>query len=122
MEMVEKMKGHACFHNKICHRSQFQEKVVKINLGGCCSAVKSCLTLCNSVVYGEPSSPVLHYLPSLLRFMSNEWLMLCNHLIFCCPFLLRIKWSKTLESLSKFYSSEKKLELLDLCFKYNGES
>ena len=84
----EKMKGHDCFNNKICQRSQFQEKVMTINLESCCSAVKSCLTLCNSMVYGKPSSRVLHYLLSLLRFMSNEWLMLCNHLNFCCPLFL----------------------------------
>ena len=33
-----------------------------------------------------PGSSVLHYLPSLLKFMSIESVMLSNHLIFCCPF------------------------------------
>ena len=35
-----------------------------------------------------PGSSVLYYLRSLLKFMSIELVMLSNHLIFCCPFLL----------------------------------
>ena len=35
-----------------------------------------------------PSSSVLHYLRSLLRFMSVESMMLSNHLILCHPLLL----------------------------------
>ena len=32
--------------------------------------------------------PVLHYLQSLLKLMSNEFVMPPNHLILCCPLLL----------------------------------
>ena len=53
----EKMKGHDCFNNKICQRSQFQEKLVKINLECCCSAVKSCLTFCNSIGLQQAKLP-----------------------------------------------------------------
>ena len=53
---------------------------------------------CLSVTLGETcqfmavcccSVPVLHSLSwSLLKFMSIEVVMLSNHLILCCPFLL----------------------------------
>ena len=36
----------------------------------------------------SPVFPVLHYLQSLLKFMSVESVMLSNHLILCCPLLL----------------------------------
>ena len=58
-----------------------------------------------------PGFPVLHYLQSLLKFMSIELMMPSSHLILCCPLLLlpsifpsirvfsnesvlRIRWSK----------------------------
>ena len=58
-----------------------------------------------------PGSSVVHYLRSLLNFMSIELVMLSNHLILCCPLLflpsifpsirvfsselaLHIRWSK----------------------------
>ena len=34
-----------------------------------------------------PDSSVLHYLQSLLKFMSTELVMLSNHLILCRPLL-----------------------------------
>ena len=34
-----------------------------------------------------PGFPVLHYLQSLLRFMSIESMMPFSHLVLCCPFL-----------------------------------
>jgi len=46
------------------------------------------LTLCNPMEFSTPGSPVLHYLWSLLRFMSIESVMLSNFLILCCPLLL----------------------------------
>ena len=35
-----------------------------------------------------PGSSVLHCLLELVKFMSIDSVMLSNHLIFCCPFLL----------------------------------
>ena len=55
----------------------------------CCSVVKSCLTL--SVT---PSTTALQVSlsstisQSLLKFISIESVVLCNHLILCCPLLL----------------------------------
>ena len=54
----------------------------------CCSVAKSYVTLCNSMDCGMPRFSVLHYPPSLLRFMSIELVILSNHLILCCPPLL----------------------------------
>ena len=50
-----------------------------------CSA---CPTLCNPVDCSTPGFPVLHYLLSLLRFMSIESVMPSNHLILSHPLLL----------------------------------
>ena len=38
--------------------------------------------------WSTPDFPVLHYLLSLLKFMSSELVMPSNHLILCCPLLL----------------------------------
>ena len=54
----------------------------------CCSVAKSYVTLSNSMDCGMPRLSVLHYPPSLLRFMSIELVILSNHLILCCPALL----------------------------------
>ena len=54
----------------------------------CCSVAKSYVTLCNFMDCGMPRFSVLHYPPSLLRFMSIELVILSNHLILCCPPLL----------------------------------
>ena len=35
-----------------------------------------------------PDFPVLHYLQRLLKLMSIDSVMSCNHLILCCPLLL----------------------------------
>ena len=43
------------------------------------------LTLCNLMDCSMPGFPVLHYLP---EFAQTESVILSNHLIFCCPFLL----------------------------------
>ena len=51
-------------------------------------AVKSCPTLCNPMDCSTTGSSVLHYLPTLFKFMSIESVMLSNHLILCCPHLL----------------------------------
>ena len=53
----------------------------------CCSVPKSCPTLCNPMDCSMPGSSVLHYLWSLLKFMSIESVMLSNHLILCRPLL-----------------------------------
>ena len=51
---------------------------------------------------GTPGFPVLHYLSSLLKFMSIESLMLFNHIILCCPLLF--PWS--LPSIRSFLMSQ----------------
>ena len=52
-----------------------------------CSVAKSCLTLCELVDCSQV--PLSFPIPqSLLRFMSIESVMPCNHLIFLCPLLL----------------------------------
>ena len=56
------------------------------NFSWCCLVSKSCPTLCNSMDCGTPDFPDLHYLQSLLRFMSTKSVMLSNHLIICHPF------------------------------------
>ena len=54
----------------------------------CCSADKSCPSLCDPMDHSMPSFSVLHYLPSLLTFTSTELVMLPNPLILCHPLLL----------------------------------
>ena len=49
---------------------------------------KLCLTLCDPMDCSTLGSPVLHYLRSLLKFMSIELVMLSKHLILCCLLLL----------------------------------
>ena len=43
---------------------------------------------CNSMNCRTSDFPVLHYLQSLLKFMSIESVIPSNHLILCCPLLL----------------------------------
>ena len=58
------------------------------NSNSCCSVTKSCLTLCNSMDYIARQVPLSSTISwSLLKFMSIESVMLCNHLILCCPLL-----------------------------------
>ena len=52
------------------------------------SVAQSCPTLCDRMYCSTPGFPVLHYLQSVLRFMSTESVMLSNHLILCRPLLL----------------------------------
>ena len=52
----------------------------------CCSVTKWCLTLVIPWTHQAPLSCTISW--SLLRFMSNELMMLSNHLIPCCPLLL----------------------------------
>ena len=52
------------------------------------SVAQSCPTLCDRMYCSTPGFPVLHYLQSVLRFMSTESVMLSNYLILCCPLLL----------------------------------
>ena len=47
----------------------------------------SCPALCSPTDYSTTGSPVLHHLPEV-KLMCIESLMLSNHLILCCPFLL----------------------------------
>ena len=46
------------------------------------------MTVCDPMDCSMPGSIVLHYLQSLLKFMSIESVMLSNHLILCHHFLL----------------------------------
>jgi len=54
----------------------------------CCSVTKSCPTLCDPM--DSPCQALLSFTSSrrLLRFMSIVLVLLCNHLILCCPLLL----------------------------------
>ena len=45
-----------------------------------------CPSLGDPMGCSTQSSPVLHCLPELLKFMSIQWVMLSNNLILCCPF------------------------------------
>ena len=49
---------------------------------------QSCPTLCDRINPSTPGLPVHHQLRSLSKLMSVESMMLCNHLILCCPLLL----------------------------------
>ena len=53
----------------------------------CFSVIQLCLSFCDPMNCSTPVFPVLHYLQSLLKFMSNESVMPSNHLILCCPLL-----------------------------------
>ena len=54
----------------------------------CCSVAKSYLTRCSTMDRSTPGFPSFTDSWSLLKFMSNEPVMLSNHLIFCHPLLL----------------------------------
>ena len=62
--------------------------LLRVYIFYCCSVANLCLTLWDPMDCSMPGSPVLHCLLELLRFMSFESVMLSNHLIPCCPFLL----------------------------------
>ena len=65
-----------------------QEPLAPSQSACCCSVTKLCPTLCDPMGYSSPGFPVLHYLRSLLKFMSIASVILSNHLIICCPLLL----------------------------------
>ena len=52
------------------------------------SVAQSCPPLCDPMNRSTPGLPVHHQLPSSLRFMSIESVMLSSHLILCHPLLL----------------------------------
>ena len=52
----------------------------------CYSVTKSCPALCDPMDCSTTDSSVLHYSQNLLKFI--DLVMLSNHLILCCPFLL----------------------------------
>ena len=54
---------------------------------GLCSVSKSCMTLWDHMDCNTPVFPVFTVSWNLLKFMSNESVMLSNHLILCRPFL-----------------------------------
>ena len=54
----------------------------------CCSVAKSCPTLCNPVDCSKPGFLSFTIFRSLLKLMSIDFVILSNHLIFCCPLLL----------------------------------
>ena len=69
-----------------CRKNLVRGKVIGFVI--CCSVAKSCQTLCNPINYNTPGFPVLLSFTifwSLLRLMSIELEMPCNHLILCCP-------------------------------------
>ena len=49
---------------------------------------KLCPTLCDPTDCSTPGHLLLHYPPSLLKFVTIELVMLSNHLILCAPPLL----------------------------------
>ena len=54
----------------VCMNFTCKSKIV--SLCCCCSVTKSRLTLCNPLDCSTPSTPALHDLPGLLRFLSIE--------------------------------------------------
>ena len=54
----------------------------------CCSATKSCSTLCDPMDCSMSGSPVLHHLPEFAQIHVHWSVMLSNHLILCRPLLL----------------------------------
>ena len=54
----------------------------------CCSVVKSCLSLCDPMIFSTPGFLSLTISQSLPKFMSIELVMPSSHLILCRPLLL----------------------------------
>ena len=52
------------------------------------SVAQSYPTVCDPMDCSTPGFPVHHQTRSLLKLMSIESVMPCNHLIHCCPLLL----------------------------------
>ena len=57
----------------------------------CCSAAKSCLTLCDPWCVVFQASLSVTVSQSLLKFMSIESVMLSNHIILCHPLLFCLR-------------------------------
>ena len=68
------------------------------------SVTQSCLTLCNHVTTACQASLSTTNSQSLLKFMSIESVMPCNHLILCRPLLL-------LPSIFRIFSKESVLDI-----------
>ena len=69
---------------------RFSQLTLIPNLCVCvCSFTELYPTLCDPMHCSMPGFPALHYLLELLKFMSIDSVMLSNHFILCCPFLLR---------------------------------
>ena len=79
----------------------------KIHSVCCCSVVKSCPTLCNSMDCSMPAFPVLHHSQSLFKFMPIESVMPSNCLILCHPLLLLPSIFPNI----KFFSNESALHI-----------
>ena len=58
------------------------------HLSNCCSVAQSCPVLWDPMGCSTPGFPVLHCLRKFLQFMTNESMMLSNHINSCCPHLL----------------------------------
>ena len=58
---------------------------VLILLSCCCSVARLCLTLWDPTDCSMLGFPVLHFSQSLLKFMSIEYILTCNHLILSPP-------------------------------------
>ena len=63
----------------------------------CCSVTESCPPLCDPMDCSTPGFPVLCYLPEFAQTHWSQWgvndaiesMMPSNHLILCCPLLLK---------------------------------
>ena len=62
--------------------------VISIFIDSCCSATKSCPTLCDPMDCSTPGFSFLQYSWSSFKLISIELVMLSNHLILCLPLLL----------------------------------
>ena len=72
--------------------------VYTLNMYCCCSVTESCLTLCDPM---GCSMPGLQVSQSLLKLMSIELVMPCNHLVLCCPLLLLLSIFPSIRLFSK---------------------
>ena len=80
----------------------------------CCSVTKSCLILCNPMDCSTPDSLSFTVSQSLLKLMSFELVMLCNHLILCHPLLFLLSVFPSIRAFSK------ESALCNRCPKYWG--
>ena len=73
---------------KTWHRTVIGYQTFYRVCGCCCSATKSCVTVCNPMDYSSQALLCSTVSQSLLKFISIESAMPSNHLILCCPFLI----------------------------------